>query len=55
MRQIMPRWIDRLRHLWRALLRRHDVDAELGRELRVHLEEPIDECVAAGMTPEDAR
>lgn len=51
----MPRWIDRIRHLWRALFRSHDVDAALRRELRVHLEEQIDEYVAAGMTPEDAR
>lgn len=49
------RWLDVLRLRLRSLLRGERVDAELDRELRAHLEHQIDENVAHGMTPEDAR
>jgi predicted permease len=39
----------------RSLLRSGDVDTAMKNEMRVHLEEQIDENIAAGMTPADAR
>jgi predicted permease len=51
----MIRSIDRARQTWRALFHGGAVDAELQRELRVHLEEQIDENIAAGMTAAEAR
>jgi predicted permease len=51
----MPRWFDRARLRWRSVFRGHDADAELRAEIRVHLAEQIEENVAAGMNPTDAR
>ncbi len=39
----------------RSLFRRKEVDQELNDELRDHLEQQINENLAAGMSPEDAR
>jgi hypothetical protein len=49
------RFVDRLRLRWRSLARRSRVDAELGDELRFHLEQQITENLEAGLTPEEAR
>lgn len=51
----MRRLLDRLRLRVRSLVRGNDVDAAMKSEMRVHLEEQIDEHIAAGMTPADAR
>ena len=56
----MTRFLDRMRLRFRSLLRGSDVDEALRDEIRVHLEEEIDDLVAltpakfAGR-PEDAR
>jgi predicted permease len=51
----MPRWFDRLRLRARSLFRSAAVDRSLQSELQVHIEEEIDEHIAAGMTPAEAR
>ena len=51
----MRRWIDRARLRLRSLMRGHDVDAALQRELQQHVDEQIAENLAAGMTPAQAR
>src|SRR5262245_12020608 len=51
----MFRHLDRLRLRLRSLFRGHDADRDLKSEIRLHLEEQIDENVAAGMTREEAR
>ncbi len=51
----MPRWMDRARLRWRSLFRGHDADAELRAEIRLHLEEQIEENIAAGMSVDEAR
>jgi len=51
----MTRLIDRVRLRLRSLFRRDAVEAELQRELALHLDEQIDEYVATGMTPVEAR
>src|SRR4051795_8412841 len=51
----MSRWIDRARLRLRSILRGQDADAELRAEIRLHLEEQIEENVAAGMDPTEAR
>jgi predicted permease len=51
----MRRLIDRLVLRMRSLFRGSRVDRSLRREIEVHLQEEIDENVAAGMTPTDAR
>ncbi|MEO8431148.1 MAG: ABC transporter permease [Acidobacteriota bacterium] len=52
----------RMEHWWftaplrlRSILRRRRVETELDEELRFHLEQQIDEGIAAGLTPEEAR
>ena len=49
------RWPDKLRLRMRSLLRRSRLDAELDRELRFHLEQQVEENLAAGLSPEEAR
>ena len=49
------RWLDKLLLRWRSLFRRHDVEHELDAELRFHLQQQIEENLAAGMSPEEAR
>ena len=43
------------RHRLRSLFMRTLVEGELDEELRYHLEREMDENIAAGMSPEDAR
>jgi macrolide transport system ATP-binding/permease protein len=49
------RWIDILRIRLRSLASRSSVDHELDEELQYHLDRQIDEYVAAGMLPGEAR
>ncbi|MGH9343716.1 MAG: ADOP family duplicated permease [Terriglobia bacterium] len=49
------RWITMLRLRFRSLFRRKAVDEDLEEEVRYHLERQIDEEIAQGKTPEDAR
>ena len=51
----MRRWRRVVRLRLRSLLHRDVVDRELDEELQYHLERQIDEYVAAGMPPADAR
>jgi predicted permease len=51
----MPRWIDRARLRWKSMFRPHDADAQLAAEIRLHIEEQIEENLAAGMGPAAAR
>lgn len=51
----MPRWFDRLRLRVRSLFSGTAVDASMRGELQLHLEEQIDEYIARGMTPVEAR
>ena len=49
------RWKDRMQFRTRSLFRRDAVEQELDEELRFHLERQIEEKVAAGMRPGEAR
>src|SRR5580700_11315511 len=49
------RWFQNISNWLRSLLRRNTVEQELGSELRFHIERQVEENLAAGMTPEDAR
>jgi predicted permease len=51
----MKRLLDILMLRFRSLFGRASVEHELGRELSFHLEQQIEENVARGMTPDDAR
>jgi putative ABC transport system permease protein len=51
----MQRWLDRMRLRLRSLFRRAAVDHDLRRELDAHVQASIEEHVAAGRTPADAR
>ena len=51
----MARLLDVLRFRVRSVLRRDRADADLARELREHLERQVEENVARGMTPAEAR
>ena len=51
----MLRWLNVMRLRARALLRRQQLDVELDRELRAHLEHQVDENIARGMSPAEAR
>lgn len=51
----MTRWIDVLRRRTLSLFRAANLDRDLDRELRSHIAQQIDERVAAGMTPAEAR
>ena len=48
------RWINNLRLRLRSLLRRSQVEQELNAELQFHLEQQIEENLAAGMSREEA-
>src|ERR1700758_4531280 len=50
-----PRWFYTLPLRLRSLFRREQVDQELRDELRDHLEQQINENLARGMSPEEAR
>ena len=49
------RWINNLRLRLRSLLRRSQVEQELNAELQFHLEQQIEENLAAGMSREEAQ
>jgi predicted permease len=49
------RWLQSISNWFRSLFRRNTVEQELGSELRFHLERQIEENIAAGMSPEEAR
>jgi len=49
------RWVYKLPLRLRSLFRKDDVEQELSDELRFHLERLMEEKVAHGMTPEEAR
>src|SRR5713226_3105439 len=49
------RWTDKLLLRLRSLLRRPRVERELDDELRFHLEQQVEENIAAGMSSEEAR
>lgn len=49
------RWWDIVRMRFRSLLKRPRVESELDREMRYHLERQIEENIAAGMNPREAR
>jgi hypothetical protein len=50
----MP-WLSKLRIGWRSLLRTRRVEGELDEEIRFHLEHLVDDHVAEGMSPVEAR
>ncbi|MGQ0648427.1 MAG: permease prefix domain 1-containing protein [Gemmatimonadaceae bacterium] len=52
---MLRRWLQMIRLRLRSVLRSARVDAELDREMRAHLELQIDENVARGMGPDEAR
>ncbi len=51
----LARWFYTVPLRLRSLFRRHQVEQELDEELRYHLERQIEEYIAKGMTPEEAR
>ena len=51
----MLRWFDRLRLRTRSLFQGSAVDASLRDEIQLHLDEQINEYIASGMTPLEAR
>lgn len=51
----LERWINTVPQRLRALFRRRQLDRELDEELQDHIERQIDEHVARGLTPEQAR
>ena len=52
---LKPRWWSVVRMRLRSLVRRERVDRDLDRELRFHLEQQVEENLAAGMPPGEAR
>src|SRR5947209_3107987 len=50
-----PRWQDLLRMRMRSLFSRGRVERELDKELRFHLEQAVDEGIASGLPPAEAR
>ena len=51
----LERWWNLILMRLRSVLRRGPVEQELNKELRFHLEEQVEENIAAGMAPDDAR
>src|SRR5207244_11279844 len=51
----MMRWLYKLPLRFRSLFRKSTVERELSDELRFHLEKLVEERIAKGVTPEDAR
>src|SRR5580700_3726956 len=49
------RWFQNISNRLRSLFRRNTVEQELGSELRFHIERQVEENIAAGMSPEEAR
>ncbi|HEY6442949.1 MAG TPA: ABC transporter permease [Candidatus Acidoferrales bacterium] len=48
-------WLKKLSFWWRLVLHRRELDRELDDEIAYHLEAKIEENVAKGITPEEAR
>jgi len=40
---------------WRRLLRRNEMEEQIERELRFHLDQHISDLIARGLSPEQAR
>jgi hypothetical protein len=51
----MQRWVDVIRSRVRAIVHRGRADADLDRELRAHIEHQVEENLARGMSPAEAR
>jgi predicted permease len=51
----LKRWIQRLRVRWRAILYRDRFESELDEELQYHVERQIEQNLARGMPPREAR
>src|SRR5262249_1396529 len=51
----LKHWIYTVPLRLRSLFRRRQVEQELDEEIRYHIERQIEEHIAKGMTPEDAR
>jgi predicted permease len=49
------RWFQNISNWLRSLFRRNTVEHELGSELRFHIERQVEENIAAGMAPQEAR
>ncbi|MCI0364212.1 MAG: permease prefix domain 1-containing protein, partial [Phycisphaerales bacterium] len=49
------RWIYTVPLRLRSLFRRSRLDQELNEEIRYHLDWKIEQCIAQGMTPQEAR
>src|ERR1700732_269642 len=49
------RWFQNISNWLRSLFRRNTVEQELGSELRFHIERQIEENLASGMKPQEAR
>src|SRR4026207_640781 len=49
------RWFDSLRVRLHSLLKRSRIEQELQKEIRFHLDQQIEENIAAGMSKEEAR
>src|SRR6516165_5496463 len=49
------RWLDVLRMKVRSLFRRRQIERDIDDELQFHLERNIEERVARGLSPDDAR
>lgn len=51
----LRRWLGAIQMRLRSLVRRDRVERELDKELRFHLEQQIEENIASGFSPEEAR
>jgi predicted permease len=49
------RWVQNVSNWLRSLFRSKTIERELGSELRFHIERQVEDNLAAGMTPEEAR
>jgi putative ABC transport system permease protein len=49
------RWMENISNWLRSVMRRNNVEQELGSELRFHIERQTEENLAAGMSPQEAR
>jgi predicted permease len=49
------RWADKIVLRWQSLFGRRHIEQELDEELRFHVEQQIEQNLAAGMSPEEAR
>jgi predicted permease len=49
------RWVQKLSTWLRSMFRKNTVEQELGSELHFHIERQVEENIASGMTPQEAR